>query len=86
MSRISIDVTNAQHARLKALAALQGLSIKDFVLTRTLGPQAEDADLAELQALLDRRIARTVAEGPSTKSVTELFRASRTPRQRRRDA
>jgi len=36
MSRISIDVTDDEHKRLKAMAALRGKSIKDYVLERTL--------------------------------------------------
>ena len=36
MSRISIDVTPEQHKRLKAMAALAGKSIKEFVLERTV--------------------------------------------------
>ena len=32
MSRISIDVTDSEHKKLKALAALKGRSIKDYVL------------------------------------------------------
>jgi hypothetical protein len=37
MSRISIDVTDGEHKKLKAMAALRGKSIKDYVLERTLG-------------------------------------------------
>jgi hypothetical protein len=37
MSRISIDVTASEHKKLKAMAALRGKSIKDYVLERTLG-------------------------------------------------
>ena len=55
MGRISIDVTDQQHKKLKALAALQGKSIKEFVLESTLGGH-DDPRLAELEALLDRRI------------------------------
>ena len=77
MSRISIDVTSTQHARLKALAALKGLSIKEFVLARTLGEDVAGRDLAELEALLDQRIARADAEGPSKRTVAEIFRRGR---------
>jgi uncharacterized protein (DUF1778 family) len=69
MSRISIDVTNAQHQKLKALAALQGKSIKEFVLERTLG--ADDAD-AQLDAFLDKRLAQVDAGKPSKRTVTEI--------------
>ena len=55
MSRISIDVTGDEHKKLKAMAALRGKSIKDYVLERTLGT-AESADTAlhELERLLDK--------------------------------
>lgn len=36
MGRISIDVTDDEHKKLKAMAALRGKSIKDYVLERTL--------------------------------------------------
>jgi hypothetical protein len=57
MSRISIDVTEREHKQLKAMAALSGKSIKDYVLERTLGAGDKDAKaLRELEALLDTRI------------------------------
>jgi len=57
MSRISIDVTDDEHKRLKAMAALRGKSIKDYVLERTLDTdEMEVAALRELERLLDKRI------------------------------
>ena len=77
MSRILIDVTDQEHRKLKALAALQGQSVKDFVLARTIGEQALDADLAELEALLDKRVDRAKAEGTSTRTVGDIFGQAR---------
>ena len=80
MSRISIDVTPEEHQRLKALAALQGKSIKEFVLASTLGAQSGSAaakDLAELEALLDQRLGEARAKGASTKTVTDVFQKAR---------
>lgn len=77
MSRISIDVTEQEHAKLKALAALKGKSIKDFVLSRTIGDQALEGDLAELEALLDERVGGARAEGLSTRTVADIFRQAR---------
>nr|WP_312609110.1 hypothetical protein [Agrobacterium pusense] len=34
MSRLTIDITDQQHQSLKALAALQGKTIKQYVLER----------------------------------------------------
>jgi hypothetical protein len=77
MSRISIDVTDAEHAKLKALAALKGQSIKDFVLSRTIGDTELAPHLAELEALLDERIDRARAEGTSDRSVNDIFEQAR---------
>lgn len=74
MSRISIDVTPQEHKRLKAMAALQGKTIKEFVLTSTLGAHGEDAALRELEAVLDQRIQVAKREGLSHRSVDDIFR------------
>lgn len=77
MSRISIDVTPKQHQRLKALAALRGKTIKDFVLERTLTPDSNSADedlaLSELETLLDERLNAVDSKGTSTLTVGEIF-------------
>ena len=77
MSRISIDVTEAEHRKLKALAALNGQSVKRFVLARTIGDQAQDGGLAELEELLDKRIDRAQAEGASRRTVGGIFGQAR---------
>lgn len=53
MSRLSIELTPQQHQRLKALAALQGKTIKQYVLERTLPnlPDLDADDKSEAQAL-----------------------------------
>lgn len=77
MSRISIDVTPQEHQRLKAMAALQGKTIKQFVLASTLGAQEPGANeaqaLAELEAVLDARIARAEKDGHSARTLEEVF-------------
>ena len=77
MSRISIDVTDAEHKKLKALAALQGQSIKEFVLSRTIGDETLAPALAELERLLDDRMGRAREEGFSKRSVEDIFEAAR---------
>ena len=88
MSRISIDVTPQQHQKLKALAALQGKSIKEFVLASTLGAISNDAverDLAELEAVLDQRIRESQANGPTSRTVEDIFQQARGESQRNPD-
>ena len=73
MSRISIDVSEEQHQKIKAMAALQGKSIKNFVLDRTLNTMDEDNALAELEALLDERIHHAQKGKISNRPVMDVF-------------
>ena len=73
MSRISIDVTPQEHQRLKAMAALQGMSIKEFVLANTLGLAEENAALAELETLLDKRLKSAKAGRVSSRTVGDVL-------------
>lgn len=74
MSRLSIDLTPEQHQKIKAVAALQGKSIKEYVLAQIL-PTSSDEELAldELGMLLDERIKSAKAGKMSQKSVEEIF-------------
>lgn len=74
MSRLSIDLTPEQHQKIKAVAALQGKSIKEYVLAQIL-PTSSDEDIAlnELETLLDERIKSARAGKISKKSVEEIF-------------
>ena len=56
MSRISIDVSAEDHKRLKAMAALRGVSLKDYLLDGKLEAINGNDSMAELEALLDERI------------------------------
>jgi hypothetical protein len=74
MSRISIDVTENEHKKLKAMAALRGKSIKEYVLERTLGTDgALSDDLRELEKLLDGRIRAAQSRSASRRTATEIF-------------
>ncbi len=74
MSRLSIDLTPEQHQKIKAVAALQGKSIKEYVLAQIL-PTTSDADMAlnELETLLDERIKSARTGKISKKSAEEIF-------------
>jgi len=73
MSRLTIDITDQQHQSLKALAALQGKTIKQYAVER-LFPLHSDGDQAwqELKTLLGQRIAEGLAGGVSTKSFDAI--------------
>ena len=74
MSRLTIDISEQQHQSLKALAALQGKTIKQYAIER-LFPGNVDADPAweELRDLLEARINDGLAGKVSTKSVGDIL-------------
>ena len=77
MSRLSIDLTIDQHQRIKALAAIQGKSIKDYIIEKVF-PEQNNSDeqkaWEELQSLLADRLSNTdqmTATGKTVEQVTE---------------
>ena len=79
MSRLSIEVTPEQHQRLKAIAALAGMTIKEYVLERVLPPVPEQEDLSEeealrqLETLLNPRIEAARRGEVVNVSVEQIF-------------
>ena len=71
--RLSIEISPEQHQRLKASAALQGKSIKDYVLDRTLPDSDEQSALQELEGFLKPRIEAAKQGEFSSKSVDAIF-------------
>ncbi|MFC7337859.1 DUF1778 domain-containing protein [Haloferula chungangensis] len=47
MSRLSIEIDPDQHRQIKTLATFEGMTIKDFILSRTLTPKREEPDATE---------------------------------------
>lgn len=80
MPRLSIDISPQDHQKLKALAALRGQSIKDYVLTRTLADAPGLDEMSEVEALaalsgfLEDRIGQARSGQLSTKSVGDIGR------------
>jgi len=83
MTRLSIDITPEQHKKLKAIAALRGQSIKDYVLSRTLSdapdlPGTGEAEaLAVLSDFLKPRLEQAERGEFSTRSIEEIRRSAR---------
>ncbi len=79
MRRLSIEVTPEQHQRLKAIAALHGQTLKDYVLERALPRLPETESLSEedalqqLEALLQPRIEEAERGEAVTQSVEQIF-------------
>ncbi len=79
MSRISFEVTPEEHQKLKALAALQGKSIKDYVIECTLGGEEKQelhAAVKDLEKLLDGRIRSAQKGAIRRRSVGTIFKAA----------
>lgn len=79
MRRLSIEVTPEQHQRLKAVAALHGKTIKDYVLERALpslpdlGSLSEEEALQQLEDFLKPRIEAAEQGKTSSRSVGQIF-------------
>ena len=80
MPRLSIDITPEEHQKLKAIAALKGESIKDYVLKRTLGDapalddMSEDEAVVALADFLRPRIEQARLGEFSAKSMADIRR------------
>ena len=73
MSRLTIDMTDQQHQSLKAMAALQGKTIKQYALERLLPVQGEgDTAWSELKDFLDKRIADGLKGELTNKSFDQI--------------
>lgn len=74
MSRLTIDITDQQHQSLKALAALQGKTIKQYALERLFpGDANADQTWQELKTLLGKRINDGLSGKVSTKNISEIL-------------
>lgn len=71
--RLSIEITAEQHQLLKMAATLQGESIKDYVLKRTLPDFDEQAALQKLEAYLKPRIVAAKKGNYALETVDEIF-------------
>jgi hypothetical protein len=77
MGRISINVTPVERQKLKAMAALAGKSIKEYVIEGTLGSggdSEQQAALEKLESLLDARIRGARKGTISRRKVGEIFK------------
>ena len=73
MSRLTIDITDQQHQSLKALAALQGKTIRQYALERLFpADEGKDAAWQELRTLLRQRIAEGLAGNVFAKGVDAI--------------
>lgn len=74
MSRLTIDITEQQHQSLKATAALEGKTIKQYALERLFPGDADgEQAMQELKTLLNSRIKEGLAGKVSSKQIAEVL-------------
>jgi len=71
--RLSIEISSEQHQFLKAVAAMQGKSIKDYVLDSALPTADEKHAFKELERLLLIRKENALAGKLSDKTLDDIF-------------
>jgi hypothetical protein len=74
MSRLTIEITDQQHQSIKALAAMQGKSIKEYAMQRLLPVTAdEEKAMQELDAFLAPRLEEAKQGKFVNKSAMQIF-------------
>lgn len=73
MSRLTIEISPEEHQQIKALAALKGQSIKEFVKQKIFQPEKpEDQAWQELKELLTARIKAAEDGRVSDKTIAQI--------------
>ena len=78
MSRLTIDLSDEQHKTLKAMAALQGKTIKAYAVERLLpaatGEALSDEDQAweEFKEFIGKRVDSALASPPSKRTILDI--------------
>jgi hypothetical protein len=81
MSRLTIDLTGQQHQSLKALAALQGKTIRQYTLERLFpGDATGEQAWQSLKTLLNERIDAGLAGDVSGKRIRDVLAEELTER------
>lgn len=89
MPRLSIDISPQHHQQLKAMAALRGLSIKDYVLGRALVDMPDPATMSDAEALqalkelLAPRLSEAASDLTEAGSAEDIKREARLRRGRK---
>ncbi len=71
MSRLSIEIDPDQHRQIKTLATFAGMSLKDYILARTLPTKSAETDSTEklLSSPKNARRLRAAVNAPATEHV-----------------
>ncbi len=73
MGCLTIDVTKQQHQALKAAAALQSKTIRQYVLEHLFPSTSDEAKAIDgLKTLLSQRMAEAMRGGVLDRSITDI--------------
>jgi uncharacterized protein (DUF1778 family) len=77
MSRLTIDLTDEQHKTLKAIAALEGKSLRQYSLEKLLPVKDEiDEDWQRFKAFINKRIENGLEGKVSERTFDEIVDAA----------
>lgn len=69
MSRLTIEIDPEQHRKIKTLATFSGMTLKEFILERTLAPSSSKEDTTE-QLLSSPKNAARLKEAIASPDTT----------------
>ena len=75
MSRLTIEITGKEHQEIKAMAALQGKTLKAFVMEKIFPSQVDNEEeeaLDALKTMLASRIEAAEAGAVSKKTMRQI--------------
>jgi len=75
--RLSIEIEDFQHQQIKALAAIAGMTIKEYILDRALPDITEQQALTQLETFLTPRIAAAERGQFDSSSIEEIIAQAR---------
>jgi hypothetical protein len=75
MGRLSIEITKQQHQQIKAIAALQGMSIKDYILQAVLSqaPTSPTLPPQQLEDGIEYITAIAPENEPAPKTIYDIL-------------
>jgi len=75
MSRLTIEISGQEHQEIKAMAAMQGKTLKEFVMERIFpeqGNESEEKQWQKLKSFLLDRIEAAESSNPTPKRMTQI--------------
>ena len=73
MSRLTIEIDPEQHRKIKTLATFSGMTLKEFILDKTLAPQSSSEDTTAKLLASPKNAARLRGAIVSPKSSHRAF-------------